>query len=329
MRTSGLNYAIVGAFVLAAVVGLVVALALLTGRTGATDSYYTVYGNVSGVKYGTQVMYEGYPVGQVEDIEPIRDEGGDTRFRVEMSIAEGWPIPQDSSADVMASGFLGGVIVNITGGDSPVVLEPGSRIPGKAPTNLFATLSEVAAKFQDLSEGSIQPLLSSLAETMNAVNGPLAEQAPEILRQVRGITEDLAQRTPELIGNLTEAARDLNEQVLSPDNIRSMTATIRNVEAASQDMNTLASELLEMRASIGGVITQIDSLVADNSGEVNEAIQDLRYTMGTIARDIDTITYNLDATSRNMLEFSQSIRQDPSLILRSRDVPERGPGTGR
>ncbi|SOD91820.1 MlaD family protein [Caenispirillum bisanense] len=328
MRTSGLNYAIVGAFVLAAVVGLVAALALLAGRTGSTDSYYTVYGNVSGVKYGTQVMYEGYPVGQVEDIEPLSD-NGNMRFRVEMSIAEGWPIPQDSSADVMASGFLGGVVVNISGGDSPVALEPGSRIPGRAPTNLFATLSEVAAGFQDLSESSIEPLLNSLNETIGAVNGPLAEQAPEILRQVQSITEDFARRSPDLLSNLTEAARGLNEEVLSPENIRGISATIRNAEGASQEMKTLASELVEMRRNIGGVIAQIDTLVSDNSDEVNEAMQDLRYTMGTIARDIDTITYNLDATSRNMLEFSQSIRQDPSLILRSRDVPERGPGTGR
>lgn len=326
MRTSGLNYAIVGAFVLAAVVGLVAALAVLTGRTGSTDPYYTVYGNVSGVKYGTQVMYEGYPVGQVERIEPVREDG-ETRFQVFMSVAEGWPIPQDSSADVMASGFLGGVVINITGGDSPVALEPGARIPGKAPTNLFATLSEVAAEFQELSDSAIAPLLRNLNQTVDSINGPLAEQAPEILRQVTAITEDIAQRTPELIGNLTQAARSLNEEVLSPANVESLTTTIQNVEATSREMSTLASELLEMRETIGGVIGQIDTLVAENRGEVSEAIQDLRYTMGTVARDIDTITYNLDATSRNFLEFSQSIRQDPSLILRSRDAPERGPGT--
>lgn len=327
MRTSGLNYAIVGAFVLAAIVGLVVALALLTGRTGATVPYHTLYDNVNGLKYGTQVLYEGYAIGQVESIAPER-ENGRTRFRVELSVREGWPIPEDSRADVLASGFLGGIVINIAGGHSPVALEPGSRIAGRASTNLFATLQDVAGSFQDIAENTLAPLMRSLNETVNAINQPLADEAPEILRQIRALTEDMARRTPELMGNLNEAARDLNEKVLSAENIDSLNASIRNVETATRDMTTLTQGLLTMRDSIGGVIARIDTLVDDNSGEVNEALKDLRYTMGTIARDIDTITYNLDATSRNMLEFSQSIRQDPSLILRSRDVPERGPGTG-
>ncbi|WP_404380205.1 MlaD family protein [Caenispirillum salinarum] len=326
MRTSAINYVIVGVFVLAAIVGIVGTLALLTGRTGATDSYYTIYDNVGGVKFGTPVLFEGYTVGQVEDVEPlITDEG--TRFRVEMSVQEDWPIPEDSSADVVTSGFLGGMMINITGGDSPVTLEPGSRIPGRSPTNLFTALSDIAGQFQTMSEETLTPLLQNINRTVEAVNGPLAEQAPDILREVQKITEEMARRTPELMGNLAEAARNLNEELLSQENITSLNNTIRNVESTSADMDTLGTELLEMRREIGGVIAEVDSLVGDNSEEVDAALSDLRYTMGTIARDIDNITYNLEVTSRNMLEFSQTIRQNPSLILRGREAGESGPGT--
>lgn len=328
MRSSAINYVIVGAFVLAAVVGLVVALALLAGRTGATDEYYTVYDNVGGVKYGTQVLYEGYAIGQVESISPITTDEG-TRFRVTLSVEENWPIPEDSSADVTASGFLGGVMVNIRGGGSPALLEPGSRIAGKSPANLFAVMADIATDVQDLSETTLKPLLDNVSRTVEAVNGPLAEQAPEILRQVQRITEEMAEQTPELVGNLTQAARSLNTELLSESNIASINATIRNAETASADMAELASELSQMQSAIRSVVNQVDSLIGDNAGEVNEALKDLRYTMGTIARDIDNITYNLEATSRNMLEFSQEIRENPSLILRSRDTQERGPGTFR
>lgn len=326
MKSSRINYAIVGAFVLAAVVGIVIAFALLTGRTGATDEYFTVYERVGGVTFGTQVLYEGYPIGQVEEVEPMRTDDG-TRFRVVLSVQEGWPIPEDSSADVAASGFLGGVMINITGGDSPVMIEPGARIPGKAPVNLFAALSDIADDFQDISQSTLQPLLRSINQTVEAVNGPLAEQAPEIMRQVQALTEDLARRAPELVGELSEAARTLNRDLLNEDNVESLNTTIDNVESTSQNMAELSDELLQMRNAIGGVINQVDALITNNSGVVNESLEDLRYTMGTIARDIDNITYNLDATSRNMLEFSQTIRQNPSLILRTRDTGETGPGT--
>ena len=47
MRTSKINYFIVGMFVIVMIVGLVVSVALLTGRTGATDGYHAYYSNVT------------------------------------------------------------------------------------------------------------------------------------------------------------------------------------------------------------------------------------------------------------------------------------------
>ena len=70
MRSSKINYLLVGCFVLAMIAAVVVTVATLTGRTGAVDRYYAIYSNVTGIKFGTQVIYEGYPIGQVEKLEP-------------------------------------------------------------------------------------------------------------------------------------------------------------------------------------------------------------------------------------------------------------------
>ena len=63
MREERRNYLVVGVFVLAVLAGLLVWLAVLSGRTGATDSFYVVYDNVMGVASGTQVLYEGFAIG--------------------------------------------------------------------------------------------------------------------------------------------------------------------------------------------------------------------------------------------------------------------------
>jgi len=34
-----------------------------------------------------------------------------------------------------------------------------------------------------------------------------------------------------------------------------------------------------------------------------------------VSRNIDSITYNLEGTSRNMSEFSREIRENPGLLL--------------
>ena len=61
MKNTRLNYVIVGSFVVGMVIALVVTVALLAGRTGATDTYYTTYDNVSGIKFGTQVRLRPSP----------------------------------------------------------------------------------------------------------------------------------------------------------------------------------------------------------------------------------------------------------------------------
>ena len=61
MKNNRLNYVIVGAFVLLVLAGLVASVALLTGRTGATDDYFAIYKNVTGVAFGSRVLFEGFP----------------------------------------------------------------------------------------------------------------------------------------------------------------------------------------------------------------------------------------------------------------------------
>ena len=101
MRNNKLNYVIVGSFVLAMIFGLIFSIAMLTGRTGATDKYFAVYRNVTGVKFGTQVLYEGFPIGQVEEVTPVA-EGSKMSFRVDFTVVEGWRIPEDSVAKIAA-----------------------------------------------------------------------------------------------------------------------------------------------------------------------------------------------------------------------------------
>ncbi len=52
MRDSRINYVLVGSFTLLVLGGLVVALALLAGHTGATDRYVTVLRSVPGIAAG-------------------------------------------------------------------------------------------------------------------------------------------------------------------------------------------------------------------------------------------------------------------------------------
>ena len=66
VRDGARNYVIVGAFVLLMLLALVLWIALLSGRTGATDRYTIAYTNVMGLAEGAPVSFQGYRIGKVE-----------------------------------------------------------------------------------------------------------------------------------------------------------------------------------------------------------------------------------------------------------------------
>lgn len=314
MTDSRINYTVVGGFVLVMLVVLLGILATMVGRTGSTDSYYTTYNSVGGLKFGTQVLYEGYPIGQVEEIIPERN-GPNTKFKVVMSVKEGWAIPKNSLARVTASGFLSAMIINITGGDQPEMIPVGGEIPGKAGGNLFSVMSEVAGEVSELTRSGIKPLLDTLNQMAGNANSIAVDDMPAIASNLRQVSEALALRTPEITGNLASMTGKLNTEVLSTKNVESLQRMLSNADQASSQLSQIAGNLGSMSAEVQKLVVQLDEVVTENRGDMRASVKDMRYTLDTLARNIDSITYSMDSTSRNMMEFSRSIRQNPGLLL--------------
>ena len=130
MKDDQRNYILVGVFVIAMLVGLVWWIAKLSGPTGPMDSYHIRYDAVPGLLNGAKVHFNGYPIGSIEVIEPVK--GHEKLFRLEVTVKQGWNIPVDSEAKIVA-GFLSAVFINIDGGDTTTYLEPGARSRASRP----------------------------------------------------------------------------------------------------------------------------------------------------------------------------------------------------
>lgn len=309
LKNAKMNYLIVGTFVIASIVGLIVAVALLTGRTGTVDTYYTVYDRVQGLKFGTQVVYEGFPVGQIEQIIPEKQDGR-MRFKIEMSVAEGWDIPEDSVAAVSSAGLLSALTINIRAGNSKTTLKPGDKIQGIENADMFAAMSSLAEQISALMETDVKPLLLNLNTAVNSAALLLAEDGNEMAKQLKGILSEIEVQTPQITDNLSQFSSNLNAsgqelaQILSPKNRQKINHTLN-------DLNKLGSTL----DKADHMMENMDNLVTDSKPEMEKAIADMRFVMETLSRHIDTISQNLEGTSRNMYEFSRHIRQNPGLLL--------------
>ncbi len=286
MKSSKINYVVVGSFVLAMIAALIVSVALLTGRTGATDIYYTVYDNVTNLKYGTQVMFEGYPVGQVEDISPL-EKGGKVRFRIEMSVRKGWRIPVDSVAQISSSGLLSATTILIRAGDSQTMLKPGAEIPSSNQQNVLEAISSVAGETGGL------------------------------IQRLRDIADQFADSAPEITQNLSAFSAKLNESgsqlqaFLKKKNAQNLEASLANFSRLSRQLNATGTRLDKL-------INDSSLLVAENRGDLKQAVRDLQHVMASLARHVDAISHNLEVASRNMSEFSRQIRANPGALLSSK-----------
>ncbi len=295
MRDERRNYVLVGGFVIAMVAALVVSITVLSGRTGATDSYYVVYENVMGLVTGTQVLYGGYEIGSIQRISPL-ERGGRQQFRVDLRVQRGWKIPEDSLAQITASGLLSASVVNIDGGRSEQRLEPGDEIPSLAAPNLFAAVSSASTQLQRLSD------------------------------QIAPVLESISANAPKLVENLERATADLREtlsrvnDLVGPTNTGRVDRILANAETASASIDAVAGDLRKTQARFDRIGLTIEKMLERNEPEIAHAIVDAHDSLESVSHHIEAINRNVETMTRNLSEFSLQIRQNPSLLIRGRDT---------
>ncbi len=329
MKSSKINYVMVGSFVLAMIVGLVVSLAVLTGRTGATDSYYAIYKNVTGIKFGTQVLYEGYPIGQVTEVTP-QPEDGRMRFRVDFDVTKGWRIPGDSVAQIAAPGLLSAITLSIKAGEGPA-LEPGGRVKEQESANVLAVLSGVAADMGELAETRIKPLIANVERTVVALGNLLEADAPVLIRDLAALVRDVAERMPRIADNVEDFTGKLNRSsdelaaLMTPKNREKLEGLIGNMDTAARNLARLSvnfektrADIDRLLASMSATVAKVSTMVTDNKLDIEKSIINMRYVVDSLARHIDSINQNMEGAARNMYEFTRQIRQNPGLLLGGR-----------
>ena len=316
MRRDSINYMVVGTFVLVIFVLLLGMLYKITGRSGPTDSYFVTYSNVEGIKYGTPVLYEGYQIGQVDNLEPVREAAG-TNFRLELAVTKGWQIPDDSVAKVVKSGLLSAVAIDIKEGKSTQALAVQSELKGEGATDIFAAVNDVAADIRALTRESLRPLLDNLNEKVNVLTA-----------DVRGLVDDsmrplLDNDAKELLHKLNKSADNLSK-VLNEENRENLGRIISNLGEASGELNGLMQRVETSRAALDKLLGDLDNVVGDNDEDVRAIVKDLQKSLYVVSQHIDAVAHNMEGSSRNINEFTRQIRENPALLIRGSPQEDQG-----
>ncbi|MEO7013864.1 MAG: MlaD family protein [Dokdonella sp.] len=304
MKRDSVNYVMVGAVVSVAIVLLLVGLALITGRSGASADYFVHYRNVTGLRYGAPVFYEGYRIGEVGKVEPERSATG-TRYKVTLSVQRDWTIPKDSIARLQSSGLLADMSIGIKEGVGPQMLSPGAEINGAENADIFAAVGELAGQVSALTRDQISPMIAMLSKRVDSITGSLDNNTPEILGQAQT-----------LLGKLNDASGALDD-LLKPQNRAAVASILGNVQG-------LSGELRETRKTLDQTVGELADMARENRGDIRGAVTDLATVMASLSSRMDVITHHLESATRNLDEFSREIRRNPGQLLRSPEPDKLG-----
>ncbi|HVZ01815.1 MAG TPA: MlaD family protein [Dongiaceae bacterium] len=330
MRNYSISYVTVGVFVSAMVVALVVVVALIAGRTGPRDAYRVMFDNVTDLKYGTVVRYEGFPIGQVDSIEPVY-ENGKYHFGVHISVRQGWKFPVDSKAGIRASSFLAAKTIDIGGGKSAETIAVGGDIPGTGAGDMFALMSGLAGRIGVLLDTGVVPLLDQLKTSIKTLTDTASSQIGGVGGDVRTLVgnanahlDEISSQVNALTGGLQDNVAQLRK-VLSDGNVKKVDGILANLDTASTSADQTLKQLNLLSIEVNEVARSIHAMVERNGKNVDKSTADLEYILRTVSQNIDAITNNLEGTTRNMNEFSRLIRQNPGLLI-SGGSPEADKG---
>lgn len=286
----------------------------VTGRTGPAEEYFVRYKNVSGLKFGTGVFYEGYRVGQIEKIVPDATPT-QMEYVLTLSIARDWNIPEDSVAHIMSSGLISAVQIEIVEGKSRNNIEPGGEIVGQEQQNLFAVLGEVAEEIGTLSKEGVLPVLENLNDRINQI-GPLVETFDQRLNQ------DLIGDAQSLIAKLDNSAAQL-EQILGSENQQQIDNFLRHIDDVALNLGGLITRIEETRQQMGETLLTLKNLASENDEKLtrtidnaNHAMEQMLGALEKVNENIGTIMYNVEGSTRQLHEFSQAVRDNPARLIR-------------
>ena len=197
-------------------------------------------------------------------------------------------------------------MINIEEGEERSFVAAGGAIEGAPNADLFAVMGSLAGELGALARDTVQPLLQNLDDRITGLGGELGDRLPAILDDVKAMTASLQRSAGRL------------ENILDEDTERTADRIAANAEEISDNLVQLSRDLRRAQAELQGLVRDARHLMDDNSQDVQRAIRGLRLTVESMSGALDTILFDMEGASRNMNEFTRTIRANPAALITGR-----------
>ena len=285
-----------GCFVGISIILLIATLFVVSGLDlfKATKIYRAQFKYTSGIEVGSIVRYGGMEVGTIKEVKIAEKDNSYIEFYIEIDGKV--PVKEDSKVFITSIGIMGEYYIEIsTGSANSEIVEAGSLLNSKDVTPLMMLTD------------TVDKLTEQLSETISGVNKLLGTenhaQIHEILVNLNGLLENNQHSINSMMENMNTLLVNVNKMgqtfdTLLEDNQENIAGSIRQLEATLEQSQLTVKEFQ-------GTIISVNHMLASQNGNY-ESIMEI-----------------LNRTSRNLDEFTRTIKEQPWSLVRKSVPKER------
>jgi phospholipid/cholesterol/gamma-HCH transport system substrate-binding protein len=269
------------------------------------DNYYTVFSeSVIGLYTDAQVKLNGIDVGNVTGIEI--DSSNLNQVVVRFRVNKGTPIKIGTRAGMTHGiSLTGEKQIVLSGGrfDEPDVQE-GGFVPAEK-----TAFDEMANKATDII-GHIDSLLTNINKIFSSEN---ADNISSAIKNFEGASRNLNNMTQNLnkpINNISNAAASMKNVLAEIEEAKIAAKTSENMDLVKEkiaaiDTKSMNENITQTLESINQLSKRLDQMVYKNQDQVGDAVVEL------------------NAVLENLEEFSQKIKNNPSVLIHAENKSRR------
>ncbi|HDP97937.1 MAG TPA: MCE family protein [bacterium] len=285
-----------GCFVIISIFLLLAFLIIISGLDilKSTKTYLARFKYTSGIAVGSLVRFGGMEVGRVVGVKI--SEADNSLIEFELEVDEKAPVKEDSEVFITSIGIMGEYYIEIsTGSPEGKSLPPGSLLNCiDVPPLMMLTQS-------------FDKLTSQLEVTIKGINQMLGHdnqlQFNNILVNLNRLLEDNQKTVSSLVANMDAVLSDFHGMGSKMDTLLSQNQD--GIARSVQHLEMTLAQTYEMIQQFQQTMTHInDVLVYQNN-------------------NYDEIMNNLNRTTKNLDDFSRTIKERPWSLIRKSEVRER------
>ena len=287
--------------------------------------YNAYFKFAGGLEPGSLVRFGGFKVGTIKSASLDRE--NTTRVRIVLQVEPGTPIRTDSTVRISSLGFLGENYLEISAGTrGAALLPPGGEIS----TVEIVQLADVFNNVNNITVNATK-LVNDLDDRILA----LSDNANQLIKSLNDVVSP---------GNKEHFSSLLaNSDGLLKESRPHMEKTLANLDTASGKISPAIDNLNGTMSKANKLTDHLDDVVVENRKEIHDTllrlqtslvdaqrmINDLDDTLGTNRGNLDETLENIRATSENLKEFTDTLKQRPYSLIRIKAEKDRVPPGGK